>query len=101
MIQIPPSRVEFTLGKLLVTPAAKLAIEESGDWVWSFIFLHMAGESDELSEAERKLNEAALESGSPITSRFTTAKGVTLAVRTEAEPRQFTTIMLAKETPGG
>lgn len=101
MIQIPPSTVEFTLGKLLVTSAAKLAIEESGEHVWTIIFRHMGGTWDELTEAERKQNEEAVVNGSPVTSRFTTATGVRLIVRTEEEPRSSTTVMLAQEEAQG
>jgi hypothetical protein len=97
MIHIPAFRVEFTLGRLQITRAAKLAFEESGDWVWSIIFRHMAGDWTELTEAERKQNEDALVNGSPITSKLTTAKGVRLVVRTEEVPRLSTTVMLAQE----
>lgn len=97
MIHIPTSRVEFTLGRLRVTPAAIAIIKDSGEQVWTFIFRHMAGEWDEQTEAERKQNEEAVLNGSPVTSRFTTAKGIELVVRTEEEPRSTTTIMLAQE----
>jgi hypothetical protein len=99
MIEIPASTVEFTLGRLQVTEAAKAAIEDSGESVWALIFRHMAGDSTELTEAERMQNEKALVNGSPITSRFTTAKAIRLVVRTEEEPRSSTTIMLAQEEP--
>lgn len=94
MIHIPPSAVEFTLGTLRVTRAANAAIKDSGEWVWAYIFRHMAGEWDEV---ERRENKEALANGSPVTSRFTTASGVKLIVRTEAEPRTSTTVMLAEE----
>jgi hypothetical protein len=97
MIHIPASSVEFTLGELYVTLAASAAIKDSGEAAWTFIFRHMAGERDELSEAERRQNEEALENGEPVTSKFVTAKGVSLIVRTEAEPRTSTTILLAEE----
>ena len=37
MIHIPPSAVEFTLGKLQITRAASAAIKDSGESVWTFI----------------------------------------------------------------
>jgi hypothetical protein len=97
MIHIPASRVEFTLGRLQITPTAKAAIEDSGDWIWSFVFRHMAGDWSALSDAERQQNEIALANGGQITSRFTMANGVKLVVRTEKEPRSSTTIMLAEQ----
>lgn len=97
MIEIPPSRVEFTLGRLQVTPAALAALGDSGEWVWTVIFQHMAGDWLQLTDAEREQNEKALVNGSPVTSRYMTRKGVELLVRTEAEPRRATTVMLAQE----
>jgi hypothetical protein len=97
MIHVPASKVEFTLGRLQVTRRAMAAIKDSGESAWALIFRHMAGTWDDLTEVERKQNEEALVNGNPITSRFTTAKGVRLVLRTEAEPRLSTTVMLAQE----
>lgn len=97
MIHIPASAVEFTLGRLQVTRAASAAIKDNGESVWAYIFRHMAGECEELSDAERKQNQEALANGGPVISRFTTAKGLMLVVRTEEEPRTSTTIMLTEE----
>jgi len=91
-----PNLILFKLGTVLLTPGARDALAESEESPWSFLVRHLAGDWGELSVADRRLNDQAIEDGSRILSAYCTAKNQKLWVITEAD-RTATTILLPDE----
>ena len=86
----------FELGRTLITPGARDAIEEAGQAPHEFLQRHEAGDWGELSEDDRRENELSVEHGFRILSAYTTRKGQRVWVITEAD-RSATTILLPEE----
>ena len=99
MLNIPTPR--FTLGRIVGTPAALAALEESNESAWRYLLEHMAGRWGDICTQDRRLNEEALESGDRLLSSYTTRNGTRIWVITEAEDdrgkRPATTILLPEE----
>jgi hypothetical protein len=99
MLKIPPPK--FALGRLVATPAAMAALEESNESPWKHLFEHMAGRWGNVCPEDQRLNDMALESGDRLLSSYTTAKGTRIWVLTEAEDdsgkRPLTTILLPED----
>lgn len=89
-------RMKFRLGRLVSTPGALAAINDSGETPWTFLIRHMAGDWGCLDNEDKQLNDQALKDNSRIFSAYTTAKGARLYVITEAD-RSATTILLPEE----
>jgi len=94
MIEIPVPK--FDLGKLVATPGALAALEESQQTSWHFFFRHMSGDFGELDDHDKFLNEQALEEGGRILSTYRTKRGKRLYVITESD-RSLSTILLVEE----
>lgn len=88
--------MKFKLGRLVSTPGALEALQESGENPWQFVVRHVAGDYGELDEEDKRLNDQAVRDGSRILSAYLTAKGVKLYLITEAD-RSSTCILQASE----
>jgi len=65
---------KFLLGQLVVTPAALMAIGDSGQSPTEFLYRHMQGDWGTVCSEDWKLNDEALVNGSRIISAFLTLK---------------------------
>lgn len=88
--------MKFKLGRLVSTPGALAAINDSGETPWTFLIRHMAGDWGLLDDEDKRLNDEAVKDGSRIFSAYTTAKGIKLYVITEAD-RSSTCLLLPSE----
>ena len=64
MIQI--SKPDFSIGKLLATPAALEALEEANVDIIDLVERHIAKDWGDLSDDDKRLNDEALHDGSRI-----------------------------------
>jgi hypothetical protein len=87
---------QFFLGRLVATPGALSALEETGEMPLQYLARHARGDWGDLSPEDRAANEEALSSGDRIFSSYRTGKGGTLCVITEAD-RSSTCILLPEE----
>jgi len=84
----------FSLGQVVATPGALIALEKAGQTPLEFLARHVRGE---LSEEDQKENRFSLERGFRLLSSYRTDAGDTkLWVITEAD-RSVTTILLPEE----
>jgi hypothetical protein len=91
----------FSLGRLLCTPGALVALEESNQSALEFLARHAAGNWGELCDEDKKSNDQSVIDGSRILSAFRTRMNVKLWVITEAQDdhghRAATTILRPDE----
>jgi hypothetical protein len=90
------TRTLFDLGRVVATPGALAALEESGDDPYLYLGRHVTGEWGELPSADKAANTLALVTGERILSSFSTSKGTKLWVITEAD-RSSTCILLPED----
>ena len=92
---------KFNLGRLLATPGALAALEESGQTPHDFISRHARGDWGDVCAEDGRLNNQALIEGSRLLSAYRTLKNVKLWVITEAADdngrRAATTVLLPEE----
>lgn len=92
---------KFMLGRLVATPAALQALQESGQTPEFFLQRHANGDWGEVDSEDWKLNDQALTDGSRIVSAYRTLKGTRIWVITEATDdrghRAATTILLPED----
>src|SRR6516225_8121211 len=72
------------LGQVVATPAALEKIEEAGQGVGEFLDRHAAGDWGDLGADDKATNEAALQDGSRLFSKYHTRLGEPLWIITEA-----------------
>ena len=87
---------KFPLGRLLATPGALRALEESGESAATFFARHAKGDWGEVCTEDRAENELALEKGFRIMSVYRTGKGEKLWLITEQD-RSSSTILTPTE----
>lgn len=80
-----PNEPRFDLGRIVATPGALQALEQSGESAAQIIGQHHAGCWGDVCEDDAAANEQALEDGERILSVYHTAKGQKLYVITEAD----------------
>ncbi len=100
MIQV--SKPEFSIGKLLATPAAIEALEEANVTALVLVARHVNKDWGDLSDDDKRLNDEALHDGSRILSAYILAKtSVKIWIITEAADddgdRAATTVLLPEE----
>jgi hypothetical protein len=92
---------KFSLGRIMATPAAIQALEESGQTPDFFLNRHATCDWGDVDAEDWKLNDQALLDGSRILSSYRTLKGKKLWVITEAindqSHRAATTILLPSD----
>ena len=95
------TKTSFQLGRLVATPGALEAMQESGESADTFIQRHVAGDCGELCAEDQQSNEQALIDGSRILSAYRTRLNVKLWVITEAKngngQREVTTVLLPSD----
>jgi hypothetical protein len=91
-----PSPVRFSLGLLLITPAAADALEDAGQSPQEFLSRHARLEQGESSDEDQRENEFSVSKYLRIFSAFKTTKGEKLWIITEAD-RSVTTLLLPSE----
>lgn len=86
----------FRLGRVLATPGAIDALEESGELADSFIRRHQRGDWGDMSEDDKAENEFSIGNRLRIFSAYHTRKGIKIWIITEAD-RSSTTVLLPSE----
>ena len=84
----------FEVGQVVITQGA--ASEVRSDEVFRGLVRHMSEDWGELEEFDWKQNDAAVEYGGRILSRYISSDGVTFWIITECD-RTLTTILLPAE----
>ena len=99
MIQI--SKPDFSIGKLLATPAALEALQEANVDIIDLVERHVSKDWGDLSDEDKRLNDEALHDGSRILSAYILPTDVKIWIITEAEDdngeRAATTVLLPEE----
>lgn len=100
MIQV--SKPDFSIGKLLATPAALEALQEANVDVIDLVDRHVRKDWGDLSDEDKRLNDEALHDGSRILSAYILEKtGAKIWLITEATDddgeRAATTALLPEE----
>lgn len=86
----------FALGKLVATPGALAALQDSGQSAMEFLVRHMRGDWGDVCDEDAQCNERALEQGERIVSSYHTALEENLWIITEWD-RSVTTILRPEE----
>jgi hypothetical protein len=95
------TKAKFHPGQIVATPGALEALQAAGQQPHEFLVRHLSGDWGDLDQEDRSLNDTAVIDGSRILSAYTTRKGDTLWIITEASDDQgrclCTTIHLASK----
>ena len=95
------TETKFSPGRLVATPGAIEAMQESGQTPDFFLDQHASGIWGIVDEEDWRLNDEALKDGSRILSAYLTLKGKRLWIITEAADdnghRAATTLLLPEE----
>jgi hypothetical protein len=91
----------FELGRVVGTPGALAKIQEAGQEVQEFLRRHEAGDWGDLGAEDKSANEAALQDGSRLFSKYHTRRGEAIWIITEAVgddgKRASTCVLLPEE----
>lgn len=87
---------KFPLGRVVATPGALEALQESGEDPSPYLRRHNGGDWGEVDESDRRENEVSLQNGFRILSAYKLRTDVTIWIITEAD-RSSTTILLPEE----
>ena len=91
-----PSQPRFSLGRIVSTPGALAALEESGESPSTFIKRHHSCDWGDVCSEDAEANEEALKIGERVFSVYHTAKKEKLYLITEAD-RSSTCLLRASE----
>jgi hypothetical protein len=100
---IAVDKILFKPGRIVATPGAVDALERSGQSIWHFLSLHLAGNWGVVSDEDKALNDEALKDGSRLLSAYLLADEdkTKIWLITEAEDdhgnREATTALLPDE----
>lgn len=78
-------RPKFSLGRLVATPGAIEALQETGQSPAEFLDRHISGDWGEVDAEDRRANDEALVNGERLLSAYRTAKNARFWVITEAD----------------
>jgi hypothetical protein len=87
---------KFSLGQVVATPGALEALERAGKTPAAVLRRHVRGDWGDVCGHDRQQNDQALAEGGRVLSSYTTLRGDTIWVLTEAD-RSATTILLPEE----
>lgn len=90
----PPTSAR--LGRLVATPGALHALQESSQSPPDFVSRHASGDWGDVSAEDKALNDQALRDGGRLLSAYGTRKNQKLWVITEAD-RSATTLLLPED----
>ena len=91
-----PNQPRFKLGRVVATPGALAALEESGESASGFLKRHHSGDWGDVCPEDSEANEEALKNGERVFSVYHTAKNEKLFVITEAD-RSSPCVLLSEE----
>jgi hypothetical protein len=86
----------FPPGRIVATPGALAALEESGESPDVFLKRHLTGDWGEVDDHDRRENELSVVQGFRLLSAYTLSNGTKLWIITEAD-RSATTLLLPSE----
>jgi len=89
-------REKFQPGRIVATPGAIAALQESGELPFAYLWRHIHGDWGEVDEHDRQENELSLVHGWRLLSVYTLNSGTKIWVITEAD-RSAITILLPEE----
>jgi len=87
---------KFSLGRVVGTPGALEALNESNEVATTYIARHASGDWGVVDATDSRLNDEALRDGSRILSVYILQSGVRIWIITEAD-RSATTVLLPDE----
>jgi hypothetical protein len=87
---------KFPLGRVVATPGALGAFEESAEEPTPYLQRHNGGDWGELDEHDLRENQLGLQRGFRLLSAYTLRSGIKIWIITEAD-RSSTTILLPDE----
>jgi hypothetical protein len=88
---------KFPLGQIVATPGALEAFEKSGETPLRYLVRHATGDwGEKLCDEDKRLNDAAVGSGTRLLSSYHLRSGEVVWVITEAD-RSATTVLLPSE----
>ena len=90
------SKALFSLGQVVATPGALVALQDAGQHPFVFLSRHVSGDWGNLVAEDKEENQRALEHGNRIFSSYLTAKNTKIWVITEWD-RSVTTLLLPSE----
>jgi len=95
------SKPRFSLGKVVATPGAVEALQESGQSPFEFVARHARCDWGDVCPDDAAANDQSLIDGSRLLSVYRTSKGEKLWIITEADDdrgnRTSTTILLPED----
>ena len=86
----------FPLGRIVATPGALRALEQTGETPSLFLKRHVTGDWGEVDEEDCRENEFSVVQGCRLLSAYTLSNGTKLWIITEAD-RSATTLLLPSE----
>jgi hypothetical protein len=86
----------FPLGRVVATPGALRALDESGESAFDFLYRHASGDWGELDEEDKRENELSLAHGFRVLSAYRLRSDEKLWIITEAD-RSVTTLLLPED----
>ena len=86
----------FAIGRIVATPGALAALEESNESPKRFLLRHQSGDWGTVCAEDAAENALSVREGFRIFSSYRLSTGVTLWVITEAD-RSLTTLLLPEE----
>jgi hypothetical protein len=96
MTQTLLNGARFQIGRLVATPGAIDALEDSGQRPTDFLSRHIQADWGQVGAEDWKLNDQALVNGERLLSAYKTLKGVKIWIITEAD-RSSTCVLLPEE----
>jgi len=100
-LEVIPMKSTFSLGKLLATPGALHALEESGECLMDYVQRHQRKDWGVVDAEDAEANNRSLQDGSRLLSVYVLKSGQRLWLITEAEDdqgkRAATTALLPSE----
>ena len=97
MVMATRTTIRFPLGRVVATPGALKAIEESGGHPKEYLDRHASGDWGCVDAEDWKANDDALRTGARLLSAYKLRDNTKIWVITEAEPRAATTLLLPNE----
>ncbi len=87
---------KFSLGRVVATPGALRALDESNESAFEFLRRHVSGDWGELDDEDKRENELSLAQGFRLLSAYRLRSGERLWIITEAD-RSITTLLLPED----
>jgi len=96
MVSRNHTKPKFAMGRIVATPGALAAIEQSGQTPDDFLHRHVMGDWGDVPTQDAQANEDSLADGTRLLSSYRTSRGTKIWIITEAD-RSATTLLLPEE----